>query len=659
MHIDIVNRIFFEVEPVKPAPTSKEVDRLNSVKIMPVIAFFPLSVSENLRPALGRQTANFLSENLKHIEGVESALITAMVDVQSPDGPRKAFAVFGSTLNDPNLIKQVMQNTQADVGVDGLIEKEPQNWKATIRITESSGEHEVHVKEFPVDAYFDMVRWIAEIITQHLGVYDFLPALDFGTPDQQAFCDFLIGYDAIQLITQAGHRTATEFDVSGSFDSLISALELDEEFLGPYETGIQLARLCAQFGIGTFEVVNAKLKRIIELMPDDWRGPYVMGEIQLNVGKPDEALKFFEKALAVFEEQRQKALKRQDEGEDVIVPELEPALYTRMGQAQAIMNMPINAERSFKKALELEGPEKPTMDLLSSLLIQLGRGHEIFSMWQEVVEANPESPEAWSRYAMALLAQNRVDEAKKVFEEGLEKTSQHPIIKRAFAPLLFQEKDYDRAMDFYEDVLEIAENDVNILMEYAAVLDSASRGHEVVDVLDKVIKLNPHPDIKAQASARLLELQHPKRVEALERAQEKIRNEDLAGAVGELEGLTQWVDEYWKAWAMLATLYNQLGRFQDALNAGRKAIEQFPGFEPGYCEIANALMGLGRGEEAYAMLKNLLQARPFSSTIALHLAIAAKHTGRREEAIHLAARLRETLPSGNIELERALSEIER
>jgi Flp pilus assembly protein TadD len=254
----------------------------------------------------------------------------------------------------------------------------------------------------------------------------------------------------------------------------------------------------------------------------------------------------------------------------------------------------------------------------------------------------------------------RNDEARKVFEEALDRTGGHPLIKRHYAPFLANNGDNDRAMDFYEDVLEVAPNDVPVLIEYSQILDAAGRTHEVPDVLKKLMETpNLDPDLKAQANARLLEIEQPKRIETIMKAQQKMEAEDFNGAIQDLEPVAQWMPDYWKVWAMLSTLYNRVQRFKDAENAARRVLEIFPGCEPAYNELAGAMVGEGKAEEAYTFLNQALQARPQSPTIALSLAMAAKQTGRSEEAANLARQLREAAGPGNPEVERLLAEIER
>jgi len=71
------------------------------------------------------------------------------------------------------------------------------------------------------------------------------------------------------------------------------------------------------------------------------------------------------------------------------------------------------------------------------------------------------------------------EEAERAFEHALEVVEDNTVVKRYYAPWLMKKGDLDRAMDFYEDVLDVAPNDISALTEYAQTLEAAGREFEV------------------------------------------------------------------------------------------------------------------------------------------------------------------------------------
>jgi Flp pilus assembly protein TadD len=202
-------------------------------------------------------------------------------------------------------------------------------------------------------------------------------------------------------------------------------------------------------------------------------------------------------------------------------------------------------------------------------------------------------------------------------------------------------------MDLYEDVLDVAPTEVPVLLEYAQTLKQANREFEVPKVLRDVLATNPDPNTKAQTQAWLIEIEQPKRVEAVEAAGKKVEAGDALGAINELKPLRTWLADYWKMWAVLASAYNRAEQFEEAEKAAVQLLNLFPGCEPGYGELATALSGQGREQEAYNMLRNALAAMGNSVPIALNLGFAAKRIGNTDEARNLAKQIREA--TGNPE----------
>lgn len=636
--------------------------KLSALTPMSKIVFFPLNVAEPLRPAFGRQFANYLREAFKVQPDTETNYLQAMSDIGDPKNPETAYVNFGEELNEHNFVRNLMGQMETDFAVDGLVKKDGDGYGLTLRVFGNEGEPSIIEQRFNRDGIFDAFRNIVRDIapltstTLHAG---FIDKMEFGTDSAESFEEFLLGFDAVTYVQQAGRRTSKEFDFSIAFGHLLKSLELDPDFVGPFEALLSLARLCAENGIGDFKLVESSVKKAIEYAPDDWKGHYTLGDIYTQVGNYMEAVAKLEKAIALYEKERVELQKEAESGESVEVTPAEPSLYTRLGLAQQGAGMVANAERTFKKALELEGPEKPTMDWMALLLAQTNRGHEIPGLWKSVIEEDRNNPHAWAKYALALMQNQDKSGAIAAFEEGMKATGDHALVKRYFAPILAGDGQFDRAMDFYEDCLDVTPDDPQLLLEYAKTLESANRSHEVPDVLNAVLNTNPDPNTKANVLAWLYEIEQPKRVEGVKLAQEKAEKEDFAGAVADLEPMIEWMQDYWKPWAMLADLYNRLGRWTDAEKAATHTINLFPGCEPAYVALGTAMMGQGKSDEAFSMLTQVLQANPGSLPVALQLGLAAKATGQMDIARQLARQIREAVGNENIELNQALEEMVR
>lgn len=620
------------------------------------LAVLPLNAAEGTRPALGRQIANFCSEMVRN-QGAEINSISYLAQVDQEGEQRAAYVNVADKLVEFSFIAPLFEQSDVDKAMDGLIEVTDENFKVTQRFFERGNESPVFEKEyrFGVDGLFaSMTEMTAELARQaNVAVLD---KLEFGTDDARAFLNFIEGFDSLQYVQQANGMVAQEFSPDHSYASLLKSLEADKEFVGPYETICGLSRLCAQHRIGTFDAAEAALRKASEIVPDDFKAFYALGELYQGVSLADRATSAYEKALTLHEQERDNATK-DGRVEDWLLEKA--SIYSRLGVAQMTMGMPVNAELNFKKAIDLEGPDKPSLQFLAGVLAQTGRAHEIPGLWKAQLEKNPDSVQLTVAYAVALVNAERMEDGVKQFEEALEKFSEEErlFIKRFYAPLLVNNEDLDRAMDFYEDCMDTAPNDIPLLLEYARTLATAKREFEVPAVLDSILASNPDPNTRAETLAWKTELTEPKRAEAVVSAEKKLGEGDFEGAVRELRPLRNWLADYWKLWAILASAHNRLNQPEEAKDAAERLINLYPGCELAYAELMAALTTMGKTDDAYSLMRYAAGMMPSSLGIHLNLALAAKRAGHTDEAKAIAKQIREAV-GPNAELDPVFAEIE-
>ncbi len=627
------------------------------------IAVLPFNAGPGAKPGVGRQLSNFLADTVRSATGVEINSVNLLAQIEQEGQQRAAFVNVSDTINEMPFIEPLFGDGGADKVFDGLLTQTEDDYELTARFIGKGVAEPLYQKtfNFKADGLFAVMNELILELGKQAEVE--LPeplqkGLDFGSENGQAFLLFLEGYDAFQYIQAANGSVAQEFSPEMGFQALGTAMDLDEDFLGPYEITLALARSCGQMRIGSFEMAEAAVQKAIANAPEDFRGQYTMGELHQGVNASNMASDCYEKSLGLHD----KAKATYEEEGRMEDWRLEHAsIHSRIGVAQMTMGMPVNAELSFKKAIDLEGDDKPSLNLLAGVLQQTNRGHEIPSLWKTQLDRQPDNAEIYAKYAISLYQTERVDDALRVFEEALEKletSEQKLIIKRFYAPLLVQREELDRAMDFYEDCLEEAPNDVAIMWEYAQTLKTADREFEVPKVLDQLLESNPEPNLRAEALAWKTEITEPKRAEAVKSADEKMSAGDFEGAVRELKPLRNWLADYWKLWAVLAAAYNRTEQHDEARDAAERLINLYPGFEPAYIELMGALHSLDRADDAYNVMRFAAGNHPQSLGIHVNLALAAHRAGHEDEAKQLARSIREAV-GPNPELDKVFAELER
>ena len=606
------------------------------------VAVLPLNAGEGMKPQIGRQISAFVADQLRSNTEADIQSVSFLTQVEQDGVARTAFVNISDGLIEASQLSELFDQSGVELAMDGAIKPTDKGFELTVRYTKRDDleNGEVVVHEFAIGEFFEILtKLVRKLATEaEIGVPEIMAGetLEFGTDKPEVFMKFLEGYDALNYIQQANGLVAREFNPESAFNTLTEAIDADRDFQGPYQVLVGLARACSAYQIGTFPMVEGALLKVAELVPDDFGAYFALAELYQNANDLPKAVDYFEKAV-------------QHNPED-------PAIYNRLGNAQAMMNMFVNAERNFKKAIEMEGPDKPSMDFLAGVLNSTGRGHEIPLLWKSLIDADPQNASAHAKYAMSLLQENKVDDAVKAFEAGIESVQDNAIVKRYYAPFLAQNDDLDRAMDFYEDCIDVAPTDIQLLSEYAQTLQMADRAFEVPQVLQTILKANPDPNTRANTQAWLIELEQPKRVESVELAQQKLTSGDAEGAIRDLKPLKTWLSDYWKMWAVLAAAYNRVGDYTEAESAAIQLLNLFPGCEPAYGELREALNGQGKNEEAWQFMQQAFSANQGSFGIFINLGIAAKRSGHTDEARQITEQIKQVVAQ-NPDMQEELKDI--
>ncbi|QYK52761.1 MAG: hypothetical protein KF824_10910 [Fimbriimonadaceae bacterium] len=600
------------------------------------IAVLPFNAGPDTRHELARQFASFIVEITQGNTDAEINAANYMAQVQEGGIPKVAQINPAEVLNEAEMIQQFKGQAEMDYLVDGLFTEKSGGGTLIVRVWGKDPEKPEQQEEFSYlpGGLYSALRSAIEMLVKLAGG-SLAPELAedealFGTKDTEAFLKFVEGYDALRYIEQSQGNMISTWDVAPYMEKLAEAVEADTDWEAPFMVLVQLCRMCTQMRIGNAENIEKHLKRLTEVEAEDSRGWFALGEFYEAVGNLQGSSEAFEKAANLSPE--------------------EPAIIHRLARIQLGLGMPVNAERNLRKAMDMEDDEKPSLDLLSEVLAQTGRVHEVPELWKDLIRQNPQNAKAHARYAMSLMANNRNEDAIRAFDEGLEVLEDNTYVKRYYAPILAQNPDeIDRAMDFYEDCIDVAPTDHALLWEYAQTLARADREFEVPDTLRTILSSNPDQNLAANANAWLIEIEQPKRADAVRDASIKAENADYEGAIKDLKPLRQWLGDYWKLWMVLASCYNQVSEFADAEEASRKVLEQFPACEPAYVELNNALAGQGKHEEAFGIMQIAFANMSGSLPIAVAYASAAKNMGNADEARRITGQIREAIKQQNAE----------
>lgn len=611
------------------------------------IAVLPFNAGPDTRPALARQFANFIVEIANAHSSADLDAANYLAQMEENGATRFALVNPSESLNDADMITQFREQSQVENIVDGLLVERAGGGTLTLRHWGESGSEPLATQDFTYlpGGLYEALRGAIGFLAGLSGdkVPDTDDATAFGTADQEAFVHFLQGFDALRFLEQSQGNMVSGFDFEGPISHLTKAIELDKDWEAPFLVLLQYCRASIAFRFGDAQKTEATLKKLTELEPADSRGWFALGEFYEAIGDANGANTAFEKAHQYDPE--------------------ESAIMHRLARIQLALGMPVNAERNLREAYVKEGDDKPSLDLLSDVLAQTGRGHEVPELWKSVVNENPQNAKARTRFAMSLLATGKRDEGIRAFDEALEQLEDNTFVKRYYAPVLANElDDLDRAMDFYEDCIDVAPADSLLLWEYAQTLGKAGRGFEIPDVLKNLLNTQADPTMKAHANAWLIEIEQPKRAEVVEAAKKRLEEGDAAGAAKDIKPLRNWLGDYWKMWLVLASAHNRLEEPILAEEAARRTLEILPTCEAGYVELNNALSAQNRNDEAFQIMQVAFSNMSGSFPIAISYVMAAHRAGHAEEALRVGTQIKAAMEGSESDAElepifKALAEV--
>src|SRR6266545_2163181 len=210
---------------------------------------------------------------------------------------------------------------------------------------------------------------------------------------------------------------------------------------------------------------------------------------------------------------------------------------TLLGEIALAENDPVEAEKSFRRALELNPQATRARTGLAEILLGGGKYAEA------IAEVN--------------LARNDLKAAIEDLRASVEIEPNVPSRLR-LAGALAAAKRYDEAVSLYRQILQDEPSNNEARTDLAAVMIESGKGAEAVAQLESLIKAEPNrADLRAQLAELYLPAQPEKALEQYQAAA-KIEPSQLAHQIGVAASLVK------------------LGRFQEAAGVSRQALAQNP-----------------------------------------------------------------------------------
>lgn len=155
-----------------------------------------------------------------------------------------------------------------------------------------------------------------------------------------------------------------------------------------------------------------------------------------------------------------------------------------------------DAEKDYRKALELQPDLEESATNLSAILVETGRDDEAIALMKKAIARNARNAALQVNLGMALSMKGDVDGASKAFDEALRIDPNSTITYVTYADHLFRAGKKDDAIGKLKQAEKLASQDAGVLasvaLEYKAMKDFAS----CIAVLDKAVGLKDVAELR-------------------------------------------------------------------------------------------------------------------------------------------------------------------
>jgi len=220
------------------------------------------------------------------------------------------------------------------------------------------------------------------------------------------------------------------------------------------EAGALYAKLAElYYQEGDMSVAERKAQRAIELKEQTAIPYLVLGDIYMRQGRWQDARSSYEEVLRI-----------------------QPAhlfALLRSGDCELNLKRFANAEALYRRALSLFPTSDVTYGRLARLQLAAGDRRGAWELARQRYGKNPNNPQAITEYANALVANNRISEARNILEKGIVALPKNGYLPLVAGDLAVLQGDLKEAVRYYGRAEVLAQDDpnqfINVASRYVAI----------------------------------------------------------------------------------------------------------------------------------------------------------------------------------------------
>jgi tetratricopeptide (TPR) repeat protein len=322
--------------------------------------------------------------------------------------------------------------------------------------------------------------------------------------------------------------------------------------------------------------------KISEKAPQDLENWLMLGRLQKLAQNSSDAEKAYKKALEID-------------------PENEDAL-TGLAMVYSGLGDNTSAAQMLKKVAD-KNPNLRTLAELAAAYEQMRDYKLAAEAYKKALELNKENTDLKRAYGQALFSADDLAAAQAVFEEILKEEPNDLLSNLRLSQIFLRKREYPKARDFALKARQLDPNNLEIRYNEVAILEAEGKTQEAIQTLKQILAGMPkRPDSVSERGNRVLLLE---RLGILYRYAEQ--TQQAVAAFREIADIDP--DNAHRAAAQIVDALRAGKEYEAADKEATAALQKYPSDRIVKVMAANVHMDLGRFKEAETLLKSLLDGK--------------------------------------------------
>lgn len=319
------------------------------------------------------------------------------------------------------------------------------------------------------------------------------------------------------------------------------------------------------------------------------------------------------------------------------------------------------AERCYRRALELQPDDADVLSNLGNLLLARGRAPEAENCYRKGLALDSSRAALHVNLGNLYFQQGRLEHAQEAFSAALVIDPALSLARSNLGVTLWQRGRPAEARTCFEEILATDPDNIDALANIGNMLDAEGKHHEAIECFRQVVAKRPdwapghfnlaisavhsqNRELAISAFQRVAELK-PDHVAALRGlAQQLADSQRLAEAKEILERAVATAPGDGHCAFELGNVLHGMEDFEAAIGQYRRAIELHPGVAEYFNNLGSTLQSVGRTKEAQEALQAALLLKPDFANALNNLGNVHATLGENEQAVDAYRRAYELDP---------------